>query len=148
MRWQVLAALVAFVGLTAFAPAPFLPKKKGPPVRLEGLWEMLPDHEGRSKDTAKYNILIEPGKWTFETVGGRGRGKGGKVAYFLSYDDKASPPTFDLRRAEKDPQPYGRGVYEIKGKQLRITYSFDGFRPEKVDTLKGGIFRMTLRRMK
>jgi uncharacterized protein (TIGR03067 family) len=153
MRARLLIALVALLGLTAFAPAPFLKRKEklAPAARLEGLWEVVSRNGGRPlpKGTMTYNVRIEPGRWLFERDAGVAKGGAGRVtAYFLKVDANASPPTFDLRRKENDPTPYGRGIYELKGDELRIAYSWSGTRPDNLTTRKAREWLMTLRRAK
>jgi uncharacterized protein (TIGR03067 family) len=151
MRWRVLIALAVLVGLTAFAPAPFLkPKKKpGQPRQMEGLWEQVTRNDVRppGRGYLKQTIRIEPGMWSFELGGKIDRRAARATVYFLKVNPSATPPTFDLRRKEDDPQPAGRGIYELNGDGLRIAYSWSGIRPDDLYANKPSVVRFLLRRV-
>jgi uncharacterized protein (TIGR03067 family) len=149
MRYRVAAGLVAVLGLTAFAPAPFVkPTKKEPPARLEGVWRVVSRNNWKmsTKGPVKARVRIEPGKWHFEREAAASYRSTG--SYFLKVDASASPPTFDLRRNEDDAEPYGCGVFELKGDELRVAYSWSATRPDGLNSKKAHVYHMTLQRMK
>ncbi len=159
MHLRILAAVASFGLLTAFAPAPFLPKNKAaaPPGQLQGLWEVTARNGavlgklgkggfGKGGPTTQ-TILIEPGKWTFQSQLASGTSR--QTPYFLKVYPNARPATFDLRRREDDPLPYGKGIYEVNGDELRVAYRFSGDRPAKFDQDGGArVVLFTLRRVK
>jgi uncharacterized protein (TIGR03067 family) len=149
MRYRVAAALVVIVGLTAFAPAPFIkPTRKVPPPRLEGEWEIVSRNSWKMspKGTVKSRVRIQPGKWAFvRDSGGVARTT---AVYHLKVDTSTSPATFDLRHKENDATPYGCGIFEIKGDEMRAAYSWSASRPDALDSKKAHVYRMVLRRVK
>ncbi|MBY0228806.1 MAG: hypothetical protein K2W96_05990 [Gemmataceae bacterium] len=128
----------------AFAPAPFLPRKK-PVAALEGAWVQVAAGGRPVVRAARGNltIVIGGGRWSFDRDNGPG-GKPARTAYFLSHDGT----TFDLRRAASDPKPYGLGIWRIDGDDLRIAYGWSGVRPTAFDASGPNFFNMVLRRAK
>jgi len=153
MHHHILAAAVLLAALTAFAaPAPFLARPGGRPsaAALDGLWEITPRGpvlKGKA-GLAITNILIEPGKWTFQSRTPAGE-IGKRTPYFLKVDTNARPATFDLRKVEAAPLPYGKGVFALDGDELRVAYRFSGDRPTALDQ-EGTprVIRFTLRRVR
>lgn len=148
MRYRIVLALLALGGLTAFAPAPFVEKKKPAPTAglLEGVWERVSFNGGKlpAPGGQRMFIRVEMGKWTFESENNPKGPPRRKVVYFLKLDRTASPPVFELRRQETDPEAYGRGTFEVKGNELSISYSF-GYRGRASAAPRE--FRMSLRRV-
>ncbi|MBY0228808.1 MAG: TIGR03067 domain-containing protein [Gemmataceae bacterium] len=121
MRARLLLGSAA-VTLLAFAPLPFPSSKK--PAGLDGLWDVGPTLRagGESPPTAKSQLLIEKGKWTFLRDGKP------TVSYETTVDDKAAIPTLDLRgvTAGKRPALTYLGIYKLEGDTLLYSYQSPG----------------------
>ena len=90
--------------LTAFAPLPF-PKKSRPAAPpMGGRW-----------GSEEYGQL-EVTETHLKTADGNG-----EFLFRLVVDRAASPPTYDL--LDEDGQPLVRGIYQIQGDTLTISYS-------------------------
>jgi hypothetical protein len=128
MSIRALAALAALSAM-GWAPAPFL-KRSQPTGSPLGLWEVTSRGEVKAEKTGKTYILIEEGRWTFFNNDPRaGAPKG------VSYHLRVLPGKLmgvELRRRESDSQAYGKGVLEVKGEEMRLSYRWgEGLPPPK-----------------
>jgi hypothetical protein len=141
-------AIAASLACLGFAPMPFVPKKLPPAPPLEGLWEIVSDSQGPVKGRPGVAFIrIEPGRWTFLS---RLRGE---VRVTSEFHLKAVPGPLvkvELRRNGPDPRAYGKGVLEITGDQMRLSYGWGvaSPHPTSLGPPGAGTYNYTLRRAK
>ena len=145
MRARLLLSLVATIGLTAFAPAPFPRPRKASADQMEGWWVATEQPVPKAGAVNKLYVEIGQGKWTFRRETRPGGPLTTAASYFMAVDVKASPATYDLRRTLNDVKPYGMGIFRLSGDEMRIAYSWNGVRPEAMAPAPGRYF-MILRR--
>jgi uncharacterized protein (TIGR03067 family) len=139
----------------AFAPAP-LPRRGGRAdsdtavslALLQGTWTITKLEQ--IKDTGRVDmgnylkeIRVESARWHFIY---REAGNA-PVVYALAVDGNKKPATFDLMVVGQD-HPYGRGLIQRQGDEVKVLYGFDGKRPPTFTPLPTGFVLMTLRRQR
>jgi len=147
IRWTALAVM-ALVGLTAFAPAPFIksPRERNPGdvlAALQGTWSTIEKQRagpnGRMMNySTTQKIRIEKDTWRTMTAaeirkgggGGGGPGPGGgkgkafgRASYKIELTTSVRPTEFRLKRttglSETD---YMVGILQVNGDTVKILY--------------------------
>ena len=153
MHARLLLALLAPIGLLAFAPAPF-PRKNRPATSildmnsLEGTWKVERVEQsvrgGYNRSPSMItHIRIQGGNWTFM------RGNGGTLrptnSFRLALHPKRAPVWLDgMRGLGKSPSMIG--IVRRAGDTVEVLYRFGGTRPDSFERPPVGCWRLTLRR--
>jgi uncharacterized protein (TIGR03067 family) len=119
------------VGLTlAFAPAPFprasrRERSEDDLKKSQGTWEIVSrTRGGQAVGHVVATAEIGSGKYTLVNASGNWRSP-----FIMALDHRAKPRTIDLKSEKGNAS--ARGIYELKGDLLRLSYVFrdDGLRP-------------------
>ncbi len=148
MPARVLAALVA-LSASAFAPAPFLEKtRKAEAARVEGLWMVTSRGGGVPPGGRTTYIQIDAKKWSFYNDDPRTAAVK-PVSYHLRLKP-GKPASIELRRNEADAQAYGKGVLEVAGGEMRLSYRWGETlaAPTSLDPPHNGNINFVLKRLK
>jgi hypothetical protein len=173
MRIRLIAlAVMALIGLTAFAPAPFTRNDRrrghGGDVldALQGTWSVTEKVRMGPNGTlmnysTRQKLRIENDDWSFVSAlaakggGGIARGKGGPArrAYKIVIDRKRLPVEFRLKRSADDDSDYMVGIVRVTGDTAKILYrlgsTFGGSNdemPRNFDAVPEGWYSLTLSR--
>jgi hypothetical protein len=169
MRLRMLAtALVALIGLTAFAPAPFVrPDRKRDRdgadllASLQGTWSIsskvrMNPNGNLSKYSTSQKLRIENDTWQFvSALEGKGKAKGkvGRVAYRLNLDPTGYPRKFRVQRTTGTKTDYMVGILAVEG-EIKMLYRLasstpnDTNQPRNFADVPVGWYLMTLKRDK
>jgi len=177
MRTRLIAlAVFALIGVTAFAPAPFMKSDHGKGGRggdvlaqLQGTWKVADkQRRGPNGEVMQYStsqrIVIAKGTWQFARpgvgVGGPGGGVMGKAkggpgasSYKIVLDASRRPVEFRLKRATTTNADYMVGIIHPSGDTVKIAYCLGtAFRrqevpmPRSFEDVPEGWYVMTLKR--
>jgi uncharacterized protein (TIGR03067 family) len=177
MRTRLIAlAVFALIGVTAFAPAPFMKSDHGKGGRggdvlaqLQGTWKIADKQRmGPNGQLMKYStaqcIVIEKETWQFTTMRGAGLGGGPPIAkgkakggfgasYKIVLDASRRPVEFRLKRTTTTGTDYMVGIIHPSGDTVKIAYCLGtAFRrqevpmPRSFDDVPEGWYSMTLKR--
>ena len=174
MRIRLIAlAVVGLIGLTAFAPAPFVKSERkrghGGDVldALQGTWSMTEKvRMGPNGNLTKYStsqkVRIEKDAWSFVSAlggkgGGVGKGKGGGfggLRYKIVIDGKRQPVEFRVKRTNNAETDYMVGIVQVNGGTAKFLYRLGSFgpfgqneeMPRSFDVIPEGWYSMTLSR--
>jgi len=178
MRIRLIAlAVVALIGLTAFAPAPFMKtdrrKDRGDVLdALQGVWSITEKQRmgpnGRLlKMSASQKVRIDKDGWRYVSSfevnapmakgGGKGKGFEGGPAYKIVLDTKRNPVEFRLRRSTARDTDYMVGIVHVSGNTAKILYRLASSArrgeaqeemPRNFETVPEGWYLMTMQREK
>jgi len=167
-RW-IAFAVVAFAGLTAFAPAPFMradrDRKSGDVLAsLQGTWTIVDKHRmgPNGKLLKTFNsqkIQIDKDVWRYVSAlvgkGGlaKAKGKAATIGYKLELVQSSRPTEFRVRRTGALEGDYMVGILQVDGDSARIMYRLattalraEQATPRGFDPVPEGWYLMTLRR--
>jgi uncharacterized protein (TIGR03067 family) len=147
---RVVVSLVAVLGVTAFAPAPF-PKTERrnaePPLGLnaiQGVWAAVSIDEMQNGKLQRISwgvrrIYVRKDVWGFDQDGS---------GYYVTLNSSRRPVTIDFRSSPgENGQTAISGVLRLQGDTLQMLYVFTqpDTRPTQFDRLRNGDRLMTLR---
>jgi uncharacterized protein (TIGR03067 family) len=151
--WRVPLVLLAIPLLTAFAPTPFLPRKKarGEGVSLtalQGKWrrakiEIENGGVRREESVGKVtHVRITDDNWTFLPDDYEG------ARLKLAVDTSKSPARFNLYKPGAPGVLYGVGLIRRQGAAVQILYTWGGEarRPASFDRIPPGAWLCTMQR--
>jgi uncharacterized protein (TIGR03067 family) len=147
---RVVVALLAVLGVTAFAPAPFpRAERRGAGPRLDlnaiqGVWTAVSIDEMRGGKLQRISwgvrrIYVRQGVWGFDQDGS---------GFYVTLNASRRPVTIDFRSAPgENGQTAISGVLRLHGDTLQMLYVFTqpDTRPTRFDRLRDGDRLMTLR---
>jgi hypothetical protein len=171
-RFRLLVALVALIGLTAFAPAPFVkPDRKrdrdeGDILgKLQGTWSIsskvrMGPNGILSKYSTSQKLQIEKDAWQLTSAGMGKGGKGGGVAvkmparplYKIEIEPSGYPREFKVKRNLAKGSDYMVGIVSVEGDTARMLYRLavanpdDTVKPTAFEPVPEGWYLMTLKR--
>jgi hypothetical protein len=148
---RVLFALLAFIALTAFAPAPW--PRRDAKVRdsiahkdVIGNYRALELFQTNNGNVNRGNpgangithIVITQTQWSFN--------KGpGATTYDLQIDSSKKPAEINFLYTNQK-EPYGRGIIRREGNKLRIIYKWGAQRPPSFENPGAGFWDLTIER--
>jgi uncharacterized protein (TIGR03067 family) len=145
MRIRLPLALLALIGLTAFAPAPFLKPDRKPSgdsallQRMQGTWSITAKQrmgpDGVVNYSTRQKVHIEKDQWEFLSTSAKAPKAGAKgpparakkvpsrIGGKIVLDDKGAPRPFRFKRAlGREDADYMVGILAFEGNKLRILY--------------------------
>lgn len=164
MRIHLLIALVALVGTTAFAPAPFLKTRRH---RERGTMDLLPQLQGTWSITSKVRTgpngrqtnystsqQIQFEKDTFQYTYKNIKAKITPVPYKFTLDPGGPPARFRIQRTSTTPAyDYMTGIITVEGDTAKMMYRLGSTglpakdkMPTGFDVVPEGWYLMTLKR--
>jgi uncharacterized protein (TIGR03067 family) len=143
MRYRLLLGLLALLGLTAFAPAPFPKPPKDDLKRLAGVWAVDRYERGGSSlrsTKAKMRLRITGNNWEFM------RDTQVTASYVATLDPKAKPPSLNLSGKPGEML----GIYRLDRDQFEMVFNHFGVRerPSSFDKTGQSSYRLVLKREK